>query len=182
MRRMDKTIANEIRSLVKLSLSVLLASILLAGASRANEEADDRAALLERQQLLLQKITALKHEQDYLRFQQTMLAVDSKYLVLNIAARTGQLRYKNRVLMDFPLSAVSRKASLLHPGAVMLTGKQENPKRKNILFFGDMFILQGKQAPLSEDARKLPRIVLIKKDFLSVFYAVEAGAWAYIAP
>jgi hypothetical protein len=164
------------------AIPMLLLSLFLVGADSGEQGSDEKAKLLEQQKQLSGKIETLKQEQSYLLFQKMMCASDSKYLLINLAARTGQLKYKNRVLKDFRLTLVSGRASMPAPGAVTLTNKPENPSGKSRLVFGNTFVLQSRQTPISPIAGNIPRISLAKKDFLSIYYAVEAGAKAYILP
>ena len=149
------------------------------GAENGEQGTDEQAKLLEQQKQLNARIETLTQEQDYLLFQKTMYASDSKYLVLNVKARTGQLRYKNRILKDFHF-AKAGKARMLKRGMVTLTKKIEEPKKRKLLIFGTSLVLQGKQVPATQIQAGVPRFSLSKKDLLSVFYAVEVGAKAYI--
>ena len=160
-------------------LLLLAASLFLMGAENGEQGTDEQAKLLEQQKQLNARIETLTQEQDYLLFQKTMYASDSKYLVLNVKARTGQLRYKNRILKDFHF-AKAGKARMLKRGTVTLTKKIEEPKKRKLLIFGTSLVLQGKQVPATQIQAGVPRFSLSKKDLLSVFYAVEVGAKAYI--
>jgi hypothetical protein len=159
------------------AIFLIAASLLLTGADNG-EQGPDRAKLLEQQKLLNARIDTLKQEQDYLLFQKTMYASDSKYLVINIASRTGQLKYKNRILQDFHFTSRG-KVGMLKRGALALTKKIEEPK-KNLLLFGTSLVLQGKRVPQIQLQAGIPRFTLSRKDLRSVFYAVEIGAKAYI--
>ncbi len=161
----------------------LLCAFLFVGAAGAEEGTEERGKLLEQEGRLTARIESLKQEQDYLLFQKTMYASDSKYLVLHIAARSAQLRYKNRILKDLPLRVVSGRIEALVRGATTLTGKVEDPKERNALVFGSAFLLQGIRPPaLRESEPGFVRFALSKKDFSSLFYAVETGSQAYILP
>ncbi len=92
----------------------MTASLFLMGMENG-EQGIGEPALVEQQKQLSAKIDTLTQEQDYLLFQKTMYASDSKYLVINITARTGQLKYKNRVLRDFHFTLQSGKSR--HAGA-----------------------------------------------------------------
>jgi hypothetical protein len=165
---------------MKIACLSLLFALTLTGAVGAAQGSDEREKLLERQKKLSAGIETLKREQDYLLFQKTMYASDSKYLIINITAKTGQLKYKNRVLKDFHFTLVSGRAGRLAPGAIMLTKKIEGPKERNALIFGKSLILQGKHAPKTPLEAGIPHFSLSKKDSLSVFYAIEVGAKAYV--
>jgi hypothetical protein len=158
---------------------LLVASLFLMGADNRTQGTDNQAKLLEQQKRLNTKIERLKLEQDYLLFQKMMCASDSKYLVINVRARTGQLKYKNRILRDFHFTSAGH-VRMLKQGALTLTRKIEKPKKRNLLIFGTSLVLQGKRIPAIKLQAGIPRFSLSKKDFLSVFYAVEAGAKAYL--
>lgn len=158
---------------------LLAASLFLMGAGNGEQGTDEQVKLLEQQKQLHARIDTLKQEQDYLLFQKTMYASDSKYLVINVAARTGQLKYKNRILKDFRFASAGH-VSMLKRGAVTLTKKIEEPKTRNLLIFGTSLVLQGKRLPATQLQAGIPRLSLSKKDLMSVFYAVEVGAKAYI--
>jgi hypothetical protein len=165
---------------MKIACLSLLFALFLTGAVGAAQGSDERDKLLEQQKQLGARIETLKREQGYLLFQKTIYASDSKYLIINIAAKTGQLKYKNRVLKDFHFTLVSGRAGRLAPGAMTLTKKIEGPKERNALIFGKSLILQGKHAPMTPLEAGIPRFSLSKKDSLSVFYAIEVGAKAYV--
>jgi hypothetical protein len=161
------------------AIFLIAASLLLMGADNGEQGTEDRARLLERQKQLNSRIDTLKQEQDYLLFQKTMYASDSKYLVINITSRTGQLKYKNRILQDFHFTSTG-KVGMLKRGELTLTNKIEEPKKGNLLLFGTSLVLQGKRVPKIQLQAGIPRFTLSRKDLKSVFYAVEAGAKAYI--
>ncbi len=160
----------------------LLLSLFLMGAANAAENGEERGTLLEQQKQLSVRIKTLKREQDYLVFQRAMYLSDSKYLILNISKKTGQLKYKNRVLKDFHFKrvSVSDRAHRLTRGALTLTQKIEGARQRKLLVFDKALVLQGVHAPEAKLEAGMPRYSLSKKDFRSVYYAVEAGAKAYI--
>ncbi len=147
-----------------------------AGAER--QELEERSQLLEQQKLLISRIEQLKREQDELLFLKTISATDSKYLVLKLSMGTGQLRYKNRILKEFPF--VPGPGNRPGQGAVLLTRKREKPKGRRAMLFGTSLILQPKHS--ITDSSDILRLGLGKKDFQAVFYALEEGARAYIIP
>ncbi|MCK9418956.1 MAG: hypothetical protein M0R70_06225 [Nitrospirae bacterium] len=159
---------------------VLLFSLFLMGAESGEQDGEERGKLLEQQKQLSASIEKLKREQAYLVFQSAMYASDSKYLIINISAKTGQLKYKNRILKDFSFTLVSGRVRRLTRGALTLTQKIEGIRGKNLLVFEKSLVLQGKYAPAVELETRIPRFSLSKKDFRSVYYAIEAGAKAYI--
>ena len=158
---------------------MLVASLFLMGMDNGEEGTDERARLVEQQKQLNARIETLKQERDYLLFQKTMYASDSKYLVINIAARTGQLKYKNRILKDFHFTSAGHD-NMLKQGAVTLTQKIEDTKERRPLIFGSSLVLLDKRAPVTRLEAGVPRIYLSKKDFLSVFYSIENGAMSYL--
>jgi hypothetical protein len=161
---------------------VLLFSLFLMGADNGDQSGEERGKLLEQQKQLSARIKTLKREQDYLVFQYAMYASDSKYLIINISKKTGQLKYKNRVLKDFHFKRVSvaDRAHRLTRGVQTLTQKIEGARQRKLLVFDKSLVLQGVHAPKVELEAGIPRFSLSKKDFRSVYYAVEQGAKAYI--
>ena len=155
-------------------------SLFLMGADNVGQNADERGKLLEQQKQLNIRIAKLKREQDYLVFQRTMYTSDSKYLIINISAKAGQLKYKNRVLKDFHFKRVSGRVSRLPRGALTLTQKIEGSRARNLLVFEKSLVLQGAHAPATALESGIPRFSLSKKDFRSIYYAVEPGAKAYL--
>jgi hypothetical protein len=150
------------------------------GADNGAQNGEERGKLLEQKKQLSVRIKKLKGEQDYLVFQRTMYASDSKYVIINISKKTGQLKYKNRVLKDFHFKRVSGLVSRPTRGALTLTQKIEGARHRKLLVFEKSLVLQGKEAPATKLEAGIPRFALSKKDFRSVYYAVEAGAKAYI--
>jgi hypothetical protein len=150
------------------------------GSANAAENGEDRGTLLEQQKQLSVRIKSLKREQDYLVFQRTMYTSDSKYLLVNISKRTGQLKYKNRVLKDFHFKRVSGRVRGLTRGALTLTQKIEGTRGKKLLVFEKSLVLQGAFAPATKLDAGIPRFSLSKKEFRSVYFAVEQGAKLYI--
>ena len=155
-------------------------SLFVMGSANAAENGEDRGTLLEQQKQLSVRIKSLKREQDYLVFQRTMYTSDSKYLLVNISKRTGQLKYKNRVLKDFHFKRVSGRVRGLTRGALTLTQKIEGTRGKKLLVFETSLVLQGAFAPATKLDAGIPRFSLSKKDFRSVYFAVEQGAKLYI--
>lgn len=159
---------------------MLVLSLFLMGADNGDQNGEDRGKLLEQQKQLSVRIKKLKREQDYLVFKSEMYGSDSKYLIINIFKKTGQLKYKNRVLKDFHFELVSGRVSRLTRGALTLTRKIEGTRGKNLLVFEKSLVLQGKEAPSTELEAGITHFSLSKKDFRSVYYAVEPGAKVYI--
>jgi len=162
------------------TLCFLFAAVfLLTGKIGSAQEAEEGKQLQEQQRVLTKKVDALRKEQDFLLFEKTMYGADSKYLVIHGAAKKGQLKYRNRILMDFRFSAPGRR---LKQGMVSVTRKIEGPRERNALIFGKSFIMEGRRPPSSQFDPDVPHLSLSKKDFLSIYYAVEKGAMAYILP
>jgi hypothetical protein len=158
---------------------LIAAALLLMGADSGEQGTDERAKLLEQQKQLNARVETLKQEQDYLLFQKTMYASDSKYLVINISARTGQLKYKNRVLKDFHFTSAG-PVSMLKQGSITLTKKIEGTKERHSLIFGSSLVLLSKRTPATPLEAGIPRIYLSRKDFLPLYYSLEIGALSYI--
>jgi hypothetical protein len=166
----------------KTVLPILLFSLLLLGADSGGQNGEERAALLKQQKQLSARIEKLTREQDYLVFQKAMYALDSKYLVIDMSKKSGQLRYKNRLLLGFHLKRVSGRGSKLGRGALTLTQKIEGSWKRNLLVFGDALVLQGRKASAKKIKKGILRYSLTKRNFNSVYYAIEPGAKAYILP
>ena len=94
-----------------------------------------------------------------------MYKSDSKYLIINIAKRNRQLKYKNRVLKDvhFKRVPVSDRANRLTHGALTLTQKIEGPRQRKLLIFDKDLVLQGKNAPEVKHEEGIPRYSLRKR-------------------
>jgi hypothetical protein len=164
----------------KPAVLMLALSLCLAGSCGAEQGDAEQKKLVVQKRKLNARVETLKQEQDYLVFQKTMYESDSKYLIINFAARNMQLKYKNRVLKDVPFKRVLGRASRLSHGALTLTQKIEGPRERNLLIFGQALVLQGKYAPSTLLEEGIPRMFLSRKDFLSVYYAIESGAKAFI--
>jgi hypothetical protein len=160
---------------------LLLMSLLFVGMEGSGQEQDERAELLGQQKVLRAKIETLRHEQDFLIFEKTLYATNSKYLIINLSAKKGQLKYKNRVLKDFRFTAAANGAvDSLKPGTLTLTKKIEDPGKRHVLIFGKSLVIQWKRPAGSPYAANIPLLSLSNRDFQSIFYAVEDGAKAYI--
>jgi hypothetical protein len=170
------------RNFLKYKPAVLMLglSVCLAGICGAEQGDADRKKISEQKKQLNARVETLKREQDYLVFQKTMFESDSKYLIINVPAKTGQLKYKNRLLKNLHFKLISGQVSRLTPGALMLTQKIEGPRERNLLVFGQSLVLQGKYAPATRVEANIPRLSLSRKDFLSIYYAIESGAKAFI--
>lgn len=160
---------------------LLLLSLLFVGMDGIGQEQDERDELLEQQKALQEKVETLRREQDFLLFEKALYATDSRYLIINLGAKRGQLKYKNRVLKDFHFTESAELAEdALNAGALTLTKKREDPGQRHILLFGKSLVIRWKRPARSPYAANIPSLSLSKRDFQSIFYAVEEGAKAYI--
>lgn len=167
-----------IKSSKHIWLVLLLASFLPAS-NGYGQEADERHRLLERQKQLQARIGDLKREQEHLLFRKQMYESDSKYLVLDLSAGRGELRYRNRVLRNFAFSPARPHA--LPSGALVLTAKEEQEGKKRTLLFGNTLAIGTKQK--TGGGRKggpVLRLFLLRKDITSLYYALDAGSRAFI--
>ena len=169
------------RVLLKKLLPMILLTPFLMAADGGDAVRDERASLEAMRSTLRQKISSLKREQDFLLFQKTMYAADSKYLIIDVKHRTAQLKYKNRLLKDMHFTPSKKFPGRgLRQGMLVLTKKVEGKKDRDALVFGKSLVVQWKQSIVPPQEKGLPSITLLKKELLSVYYAVEEGAPAYI--
>jgi hypothetical protein len=160
--------------------SLIVASPFLMGAD-TGPDTIERAALLDQQRTLRARIEVLNREQDLLLFRKLMYSADSKYLLIDTRRRTAQLKYKNRVLKDFRFQASKDfPGNALRPGRLVLTKKAEGKKDRHALVFGNALIIQWKRSFVPPQEAGIPFIRLTRKELLSIYHAVEAGAPAYI--
>ena len=151
------------------------------GAGKGEPVRDERAALRNERRALQQRTEKLRREQDYLLFQKTMYENDSKYLVLDVRKKTGHLKYKNRVLKDFRFQTSKNfPVRSLKPGMLTLTEKTEGKKDRHALIFGKSFTVRWKLSTVPKQHANVPALTLSRKDLLSVYFAVENGALAYV--
>ena len=151
------------------------------GADRGGPDSRERTALRDQRRALHARIERLQREQDYLLFQQTMYENDSKYLILDIRKKTGHLKYKNRVLKDFPFQTSKNfPGRSLRPGMLMLTEKIEGKKDRHALVFEKSFVVRWKRSAVPREKANIPSLSLARKDLLSVYFAVEQGSLAYL--
>lgn len=139
---------------------------------------------MERERGLRERAAHLRQEQDFLLFQKEFYVSDSKYLILDFWKGTCQLKYKNRVFKSFSFTPTSWEAvRALPPGQIVLTKKVGSDHRRLTLIFGQSLLIQSKPSAQAEKRhRDIPRLYLKKGDMLSLFYALEVGARAYIRP
>jgi hypothetical protein len=165
----------------KVTYLFLLFCFFLTGADQGGIERDERAALREQRAKLQRRVDALRREQDFLLFQKAMFSSDSRYLVINPAKKTGQLKYKNRVLKDFRFQTSKNfRNRAPRPGMLTLTKKTEGAKGRHALVFGGSLIVQWKRTAVPKQEAAIPFLSLTRKELQSIFYAVEEGAPAYI--
>jgi hypothetical protein len=168
---------------VRSAESIILLCLLLffGGTEAVAGIQDEQGSLLEQQKTLQGRVAVLKQEQDFLLFQKEMAASDSRYLVLNLAAKKGQLWYKNRVLKDFHLILSNNVTTEIPPAGILkLTKKTEGTNGRYVLQFGKALIMQWKRASVPPREADIPFISLTKKEIQAVYFAVEPGAMAYI--
>lgn len=171
------------RNIVKHRAVYLLLALVvfLMGADKGNAVQDERTALRAERRALLQKVEKLKREQDYLLFQKTMYENDSKYLIIDIRKKTGHLKYRNRVLKDFQFQTSKNfPVRSLKPGMLALTEKIEGKKDRHSLVFGKSFTVRWKLSTIPKQQADIPSLTLARKDLLSVYFAFENGALAYV--
>ncbi len=162
-------------------LLILFSTAFLMGAEAGDSGQGELDALRSQQSALRTRIEALEHEQDYLLFRRTMYRTDSKYLVMDIAARSGRLMYKNRVLKEFKFRLPKNfRSGSLPSGMVQLTKKSEDKKERRILVFGTSFLLHGKGTTAPRSSTVAADISVTNKDLASIYYALEEGALAYL--
>ncbi len=162
-------------------LLILFSATFLMGADAGDPGQGELEALRTRQSALRTRIQALKYEQDYLLFRRAMYQTDSKYLVMDIAARSGRLMYKNRVLKEFTFHLPKNfRSGSLHSGMVLLTKKIEDKKERRTLVFGTSFLLHGRGAAVPHLPEDAASISVPNKDLSSLYYALEEGAAAYL--
>lgn len=169
---------------MKIAKNNILLIILLVLCQAANahaQETDERNRLLDRRDRLQANIEMLKREQDFLLFQKEMYASDSKYLLLDLSAGTGEIKYRNRTIGNFTFSSSRPAHGSLPSGAVILTAKKEKEGKLRTLIFGNALVLQVKQKEGSKrkDGEML-RLSLLRRDMASLFYALDPGSRAYI--
>ncbi len=170
--------------LIRIAIGLCAASILffMINPAYADQAGEDMQALLLREKELGAKVERLRLEQEFLLFKKGFYTLDSKYLILDPVSKTGQLRYKNRLLKEFRFTTPSpREAKALPRGVLILSKKLGSDHNRLTLIFSGSLILKsmesGRQAVRKSDT---PRLYLKKSDMLSLFYALEVGGRAYV--
>lgn len=163
---------------------IVLVSLFATGADSGALDISEQRQLIEKRTALTRRIEHLKQEQDFLLFQKEFSTLDSKYLILDLAERKGQLKYKHVVLKDFqfttsPVSAYKKIPS----GALTLTSRVEKPRARMSLAFGKTLVIWSKAGESSgKKQRGIVYLTVKRKDLVSISYALEDGAQAYIIP
>jgi hypothetical protein len=160
---------------------IALLALLLMGMDNAPREADDRKHLEETQKRLTVRIEELKREQDFLLFQRAFAGSDSKYLILDISAGTGTLKYRNRILRTFGLSVSSPGHSKIRKGRHVIGSKTDGSSKKRALIIEDEFLIHGKAySGRSGGRRSLPSLVIGRNDLAALFFVVDKGTMLFI--
>ena len=156
-------------------------ALFLMGADNGEQRGDESDALQDQQKNLRAQIETLRLEQDYLLFQKTMYAVDSKYLILNLSAKNGQLWYRNRLLKDFRFTLSGKfTEDTLKQGMLVLTKKTEGKGGRHTLIFGKTLLIKQVRSRVSVKDAGINCLFLTTPELASVFFAVEEGALAYL--
>ena len=104
---------------------------------------------------------------------------DSKYLILDIRKKTGHLKYKNRVLKDFRFQTSKNfPGHSLRPGMLTLTEKWKGRRTGTRWYSATRLSSNGSAPPVPPQEAGIPFIKLTRKELLSIYHAVEAGALA----
>jgi hypothetical protein len=165
----------------KLCLPMAILSLLLMGMDNAPREADERKQLEDAQKRLELRIRELKRDQDFLLFQRSFAGSDSKYLILDLSARTGTLRYRNRVLRTFGFTLSSPGHRHIRKGRHVLASKTDGSSKKRALVVEDEFLIHGKAySGRSAGGRRMPSLVIGRKDLAALFFSVDKGTMLFI--
>ena len=149
---------------------LLLLSAALCGAAFAAEP-QELAALEAR-------AAALRAEQDLLLFRKEMLAADSKYLLIDLAAGRGEIRYRDRLLKEFRVAVRRAPRGAAPSGAAALTERRGAGAARRELVFGDVLAIQDRRQRAPGDGRL--RIGVDRRDLASLFAVLDAGSRAYL--
>jgi hypothetical protein len=164
--------------------SAILLSVFLLGMDGNAQETEERRQLEQQQKDLRTKIESLKRGQDLLLFRKEFYSSDSKYLILNIPAGKGELRYKNRLLKSFSFTPSSKsRLNAVPVGPAAVTKKVEGRGKRYEIIFSRSFMMRIKPKdvrPSPKDRVSPPRLFVSKRDIQSLFYAVEEGSKAYV--
>jgi hypothetical protein len=161
--------------------AIALFASLLMGMDGAAPADDERRQLAEKQDQFARRIESLQKEQDFLLFQKSFFGSDSKYLVLDLAADTGTLKYRNRTLRTFALTIPPSLKRSLREGRYILTTKADGAPGKRSLVFQESFVIHGKGfSGASYGEKRLPGMVVRTKDLAALLYSVDKGTMLYI--
>jgi hypothetical protein len=162
-------------------LVMALFSFLLMGMDNAPREADERKRLEDTQKRLASRIEELKREQDFLFFQRSFAGSDSKYIIIDLAARTGTFKYRNRVLRTFGFTLSSPGDRQIRKGRHVLATKTDGSLKKKALVVQDEFLIHGKGYSVkSARERGVPGLVIGRKDLAALFFSVDKGTMLFI--
>jgi len=165
----------------KSGLALILLSFLLMGMDGPQRENDELRQLEEKQAQLTARIDALKGEQDFLLFQRSIAGSDSKYLIFDLAARTGTLKYRNRILRTFGFTVLPPGQGQIRKGRHVLASKSDGSANRRELVVADEFHIHGKAYSVrSSTGKRLPGLVIKQKDLAALFFVVDKGTMLFI--
>lgn len=158
---------------------LLVLSVFLMGMDGIATSDVGQNGLADRKRELQARIETLKSEQDLLLFQKQLSAMDSRYLVLDLARGLGQLKYRSRVFLDFTFRPLPKRVIRTVPrGMRALTKKIEGTDGRFALVFGPTFVLRTESA--SAPGRGVPQLIVLPREMRSIFFALEEGSLVYI--
>jgi hypothetical protein len=162
-------------------LAIVLLSFLLMGMDGAPRANDDQQQLEEKLVQLAARIDALKEEQDFLLFQRSIAGSDSKYLLLDLSAGTGTLKYRNRILRTFGFNISSPGHRQIRKGRHVLASKSDGSSKHRELVIDDAFVIHGKAySGRSSGGKGMPSLVIGQKDLAALFFVVDKGTLLFI--
>ena len=162
-------------------LTTVLLAALLMGMDSGVPEDNERRQLAEKEAQLSRRIKSLRQEQDFLLFQKSYVGSDSKYLIVDLIAGRGTLKYRNRTLRTFRIIVPPVLGQGLRNGRYLLTAKTDGSAGNRSLVFGDSFSVHGRGfSGAIAGERKLPGLVIGKRDLAALFYTMEKGTMLYI--
>jgi len=160
---------------------LILFSFLLMGMDGPPRGDDELRMIEEKRAQLTVRVEALKDEQDFLLFQRAIAGSDSKYLLLDLSAGTGTLKYRNRILRTFGFTVSAARPNQLRKGRYSITRKSDGAPGKMSLAVQDIFIIHGKAYSGRQAGENgLPGVIVGRKDLAAIYYAVEQGSMLYI--
>jgi hypothetical protein len=176
MFHIDKSI-----QIVTQTVLLIVLSFLLMGMDGPPRENDELRQLEEKRAQLTARIDALKKEQDFLLFQRSIAGSDSKYLLIDLSARTGTLKYRNRVLRTFGFTVSSPGHRQIRKGRHILASKSDGSAKKRELVVADAFLIRGKaHSGRSADGKSMASLIIGQKDLAALFFAVDQGTMLFI--